>query len=188
MKTIVLLSQKGGCGKTTLADEITCSLWRTGIKAECIDLDRQGGSMCAGIEDDNADVQVVDTAGALSKNTPAIINGADVLVIPVLPSTKDIPAFQRTLMIIQKNKQKGAKVIIVLNRATHWTNTRDFMEWLESEDLEAELVTVAQSELFMQASGANKSVVEFSPRSTAAASVKNFVNTVRRAAELPEEA
>ena len=44
MKTIVLVNQKGGVGKTTFADEIAWGLERRGREVGFINLDPQGGA------------------------------------------------------------------------------------------------------------------------------------------------
>ena len=63
MKTIVLVNQKGGVGKTTFADEIAWGLERRGREVGFINLDPQGGASHEQktVEGEKA-VTVVDTS------------------------------------------------------------------------------------------------------------------------------
>ena len=67
MKTIVLVNQKGGVGKTTFADEIAWGLERRGREVGFINLDPQGGASHEQktVEGEKA-VTVVDTPGYLN--------------------------------------------------------------------------------------------------------------------------
>lgn len=45
MKTILVCNQKGGVGKSLVADEIAFSFERSGIPVSFYDLDAQGGTL-----------------------------------------------------------------------------------------------------------------------------------------------
>lgn len=61
MKTILVCNQKGGVGKSLVADEIAFSFERSGIPVSFYDLDAQGGTLHRTREADGAQVALVDT-------------------------------------------------------------------------------------------------------------------------------
>ena len=67
MKTILVCNQKGGVGKSLVADEIAFSFERSGIPVSFYDLNTQGGTLHKTHEADGAQVAVVDTPGALQE-------------------------------------------------------------------------------------------------------------------------
>ena len=56
MKTILVCNQKGGVGKSLVADEIAFSFERSGIPVSFYDLDAQGGTLHRTREADGAQV------------------------------------------------------------------------------------------------------------------------------------
>lgn len=188
MKTILVLQRKGGSGKSTVASELFLSLKRSGIKSSFFDLDQQGGVILDQEENRGAVVQVVDTPGDMSANMARWIHEADVVVIPVLPSSVEIDSLMFMMDAYKANRKKRSKVVVVMNRATHYKSSRDFMEFLREElDSSVIITTLKQSESIVQAQAAGKSVVDFSPRSAAAKSAKECCNVIRSAAGLPSE-
>ena len=187
MKTVLVLNQKGGVGKTTICEEIAASLQRTNTPFCFYNLDPQGGCCIEQREDEDAVVAVVDTPGALSDQTAQWVQNADVLVVPVRASGKDIPAFNRMLDVIDANKKKDAKVIVVVNQWTRYTASRDFYEYLIGQGKDFVVTRLPQSELFQKASAAGKPLTDFAPKSVPAEGALLVVNMVRRAADLDEE-
>mgnify|MGYP003370982600 CR=1 FL=1 len=80
MKTILVCNQKGGVGKSLVADEIAFSFERSGIPVSFYDLDAQGGTLHRTQEADGAQVAVVDTPGALQEALSEWLKEADVVV------------------------------------------------------------------------------------------------------------
>lgn len=64
---------------------------------------------------------------------------------------------------------------------------RDFMEWFGGLAGDQTVATLPQSEAFVQAGAADKSVVEFDRRGKAAKATLALVGTVREAAGFPKE-
>lgn len=117
MKVVCVLSTKGGVGKST----ITCSLaeWFEdhGYRTSYLDMDPQGGVPHEEVRDEDAEVCLVDTPGQLSgERTPKWVKLGDVIVVPVLASPYDLPAFERTLDVVRSNKARTARVVVVVNR------------------------------------------------------------------------
>lgn len=160
MKTILVCNQKGGVGKSLVADEIAFSLERSGITVSFYDLDTQGGTLHKTHEADGAQVAVVDTS-------------------------RDIEPLMRMRKAVFKNSR--AKIVYVMNGWNRFKASRDFMEWFEGLAGDQTVATLPQSEAFVQAGAAGKSVVEFDRRGKAAKATLALVDTVREAAGFPKE-
>lgn len=76
MKTILVCNQKGGVGKSLVADEIAFSFERSGIPVSFYDLDAQGGTLHRTQEADGAQVAVVefDRSGKAARATRALVD------------------------------------------------------------------------------------------------------------------
>lgn len=121
MKKIIVLNPKGGCGKTTIANNLAANLAVDGSRPALMDLDPQGSSMrwlrkrpedlpaihgIAGFERSGAVTRswqlrvpaecgtvIVDTPAAIDAHSlPELTRGADAILVPVMPSENDIHA------------------------------------------------------------------------------------------------
>lgn len=189
MKSVLFYNRKGGVGKSTVCAEFVLSLERSEIDVTFYDLDQQGGTILQGEESTAAVVSAIDTPGALTEDLARWIRECDVVVIPVLPSSLEIASFELMIDTYKANRKRGSKLVVVVNRYTHYRSSRDFLEWLQDElkGTGATIATLMQSESIVQAQAAGRSVVDFAPRSAAARSSLEMVNTIRTAAGLPEE-
>lgn len=71
MLTILIANQKGGVGKTTIADELAFELERRGASVSFISTDPQGGSVHETDDgDEERDWRIVDTPGVLADALP----------------------------------------------------------------------------------------------------------------------
>lgn len=139
MKTIVITSQKGGSGKTTLAAHLAVEAERVGdAPAWLIDTDRQatlsrwherredetpqraevpfsrleaGLAALAGRE---AAYCFVDTPPTISDQNAAVLNLADLVLIPVRPSPADLWAVAQTVALA---RQAGKSFLFVITQA-----------------------------------------------------------------------
>lgn len=149
MKTILVCNQKGGVGKSLVADEIAFSFERSGIPVSFYDLDAQGGTLHRTHEADGAEVAVVDTPGALQEALSEWLREADVVVIPTRTTSRDIEPLMRMRKAVFKNGH--AKIVYVMNGWNRFKASRDFMEWFEGLAGDQTVVTLPQSEAFVQA-------------------------------------
>jgi len=126
MHTIVLATQKGGTGKSTLAIGLAVAAMQSGHLVRMIETDRQGtvGNWrrrrahaepvvetitSAGdlerrlhvFDRSGVALTVIDTAGGLNPMTTAAIRSADLCLIPARPSLLDIEATAPTLSNIR---------------------------------------------------------------------------------------
>ena len=81
-KTIALVMQKGGSGKTTICDQLAFSLKEMGKKVEVIDLDDQQSSRFANEYYDDPDYTIIDTRGAL--DMPIELNGQNLSIEAII--------------------------------------------------------------------------------------------------------
>lgn len=139
MKTIIVASQKGGSGKTTLVSHLAVETERAGDgPAWIIDTDRQGTlsrwhenravdtpqradvpftKLRAGLDalaTQGAAYCFVDTAPALSDQNTALLRLADLVLIPVRPSPADLWAVSET---VEQVKEAGKPLLFVITQA-----------------------------------------------------------------------
>jgi len=136
MHTIVLATQKGGSGKTTLAIGLALAAMKAGHTVRLIETDSQGtlsnwqtrriyaepivepvysadmilqrlqSFVSAGVT-----LTIIDTAGGVSPATTAAIRCADLCLIPTRPSVADIEAAASTLNLIRSFDKPFAFVL-----------------------------------------------------------------------------
>lgn len=149
MRTILVASSKGGCGKTTIASNLAAFYSAAGKETALIDCDRQGSSLRWAEKRAHLDGAVLGMQGKIGArttskvpegtkrviiDTPAGIRASEIeellgqahaLVIPVMPSVIDLEAteaFVEDLYSINAIKRGKFPVAIVANRLKPWTN------------------------------------------------------------------
>ena len=155
MSIITIATTKGGAGKTTLARLILGRSALSGLKAAALDADfnhtlsdwvttAAKSPMTVRHELDETkivplvselhethDVVVVDTAGAASQATIFAIGCADLVLVPVAPSSADIVEAIKTVNLIRSAAQMMRKEIptrVVLTAVQPGTNIADHIE------------------------------------------------------------
>ena len=123
--------------------------------------------------------------GALQEALSEWLREADVVVIPTRTTSRDIEPLMRMRKAVFKHSR--AKIVYVMNGWNRFKASRDFMEWFEGLAGDQTVVTLPQSEAFVQAGAAGVSVVEFDRRGKAAKATRALVDTVREAAGFPRE-
>ena len=134
MYTILMLNQKGGVGKTTIADELSFALERRGKTVAFVTTDPQGGSVHEVCDDpdfaEECDFQVVDTAGVLVGGVNDWCRAANLILVPMLPSTRDMEPTLRTLDIVRESGTGAKAYVIVNNFYAYGTLDRQLVEYL----------------------------------------------------------
>lgn len=139
-KVIVLATQKGGSGKSTIARSLATELSLRG-RVAMLDLDPQGSltkwwgrreaddlKLITGLSSADKiapavealrgqgfDWLVIDTPGARDEATRIALRSADLVLVPVHPSQDDLDAVGPTVAEI---KEAGAEFIFILSRTT----------------------------------------------------------------------
>jgi len=147
MLTTLVASSKGGCGKSTLVTQLASHWAQAGQRTAIVDADRQGSSFrWASLRPDTVpgvlaqeggrrslgrlpeDTQqlLIDTpAGATVRDLEPYLDLADVVLVPVLPSSFDLQAtlgFLNELQSVPRIKRGKLPVALVGNRLKPWTH------------------------------------------------------------------
>ncbi|MDB6163417.1 MAG: cobQ/CobB/MinD/ParA nucleotide binding domain protein [Xanthomonadaceae bacterium] len=150
MKTILVASSKGGVGKTTIASHLAAQSALAGQHTVLVDSDPQGSSTRwaqrrAGMASavlpvdgsggkgwrkqvpaDTGTLIIDAAAGAMAGELGPFLERADVVVVPILPSTLDIEAtvpFLDTLARHPRVRRGELRVGLVGNKLKPWTNS-----------------------------------------------------------------
>lgn len=140
MHTIVIASQKGGSGKTTLSGHLAVEACRAGVgPVSLIDTDPQGsltqwwnarvapaphfvraGSFTlretlAELDRAGFRLAVIDTPPAITEHISQVVAHADLVIVPTRPSPHDLRAVGMTVDIVERH---GKPLIFALNGAT----------------------------------------------------------------------
>lgn len=137
MKSVALIAQKGGVGKTTLAVNIAVV---PGLKAALFDLDQQESAVMwadrrkaklphveflterrlpealKAAANQGFDLVIIDTPPAAGPQAYTAAQAADLVLIPCRPSLVDLDAIRRTAQLI---KSAGVTAFVVFNAAPH---------------------------------------------------------------------
>lgn len=139
MKTLVVTSQKGGSGKTTLAAHLAVEAERVGDgPAWLIDTDKQGtlslwherreaetprradvpfAHLAQGLkrlETDGAAYCFIDTPPTISDQSETVLGLADLVLVPVRPSPADLWAVSETVALV---KGAGKPFLFIITQA-----------------------------------------------------------------------
>ena len=178
MKTVLIMNQKGGVGKTLIADELAFALERDKIPFNFFDMDGQGSPIHQTSKRDDAEVQIIDTAGALNKNMGEWIANADFIIIPTMMSKRDKKPLERMIEICNKNK--GSKpVLYVFNRWNRFSISRDFISWFNKKYPELKTTIISDTIAFAQAGALDKSIVEFMPKNKGSIDIEKIYSIIK---------
>lgn len=137
MRTVALVSQKGGVGKTTLAINLAGAAQRDGLQVVIADTDPQQstyewyrgrreqhplpyvaqvfpksiGDVIEKSERNGADLLVIDTSPNSTEDSLAVAERADLLIVPCAPSFIDLRALKRTEKIIRLSDKTAFAVL-----------------------------------------------------------------------------
>jgi chromosome partitioning protein len=191
MKTIAILSQKGGTGKTTLTLHLAVAAGRQGQTVAVIDLDPQASS--AGWKDSRAaqspvvvpiphsrlpqaletakaagaSLTLIDTAPHSEGAAMAAARAADLILIPCRAGILDLRAIGTTAEVV---KLTGKPAFVVLNavppRATNML--ADAREVVAVHGLEVAPIAIQQRAAFAHALTVGQTAEEYEPGGRAA--------------------
>lgn len=190
MYTVLFLNQKGGVGKTTLADELAFALERRGRAVAFVTTDPQGGSVHEVCEDPDfaeaCDYQIVDTAGSLSDAIGDWCRAADIILVPMLPSTRDMEPTMRTIAIAKESGTKASIHVIVNGFYAFGRLDRQLVEFLDAEDVPV-IAKVPRAVALSQAAGEGKSVADYAPLSHVVPFLEELTDAVENEKDKKED-
>lgn len=201
MKTILVTSQKGGSGKTTLVELLSVETERAGDgPAWIVDTDPQGtltqwherregqtpqraeipfDRLAAGLksmEGRGASYCFIDTAPTISTQSAALIALADLVLIPVRPSPADLWASAQTVAIV---KDARKHFLFVITQANHQASiTAQTIAALSKHGPVAETF-VGNRVLYAGAMTGGKTAPELAPVSAAAIEIRTLWKNVK---------
>ena len=209
VKTIALICQKGGTGKTTLAISLATEAIAAGLTVAIIDLDPQV-SACewsdirqldapvvidaqpARIDavinrarDMGVDLLLIDTAGRTEQAALAGARVADLVLVPLQPSVIDLKTIRATtdLINLAGDKQRAA----VLTRVKPFGNRHtETAQWLEQQGMSVCPATIGDRITFQDAYAQGAGAVEIDPRSKAASEIRQVYEYVSILLDLPK--
>lgn len=201
MKTIALLSQKGGSGKTTLAVHLAVCAIQSGKAVALIDLDPQGSavdwyeardttnelvaiqSTAAALpdilkkaKDGGVDLVIIDTAPHSSKDAATAAKLANFVLIPCRPSRFDLKAIRPTFDIIKLTKTPAA---VVMNVCPRGRLAEDSREALRAQGFPVLDMMISQRVAFSHAVIDGRSVHEYEPEGAAAADIDALFSFIK---------
>ncbi len=190
MKTLAIISQKGGSGKTTIAVHLAFCAVLSGKSVALIDIDQQGSTIdwfktrktehdlaaihttAAALTDlilkakkGGADLVIIDTAPHSAEDAVIAARSADLILIPCHPSRFDLKAMPPTFEIV---KLVGTKAFIVLNRCTGQKIAENAKEALESQGFPVLDIFIFDRAAYRHAVMDGRSVHEYEPGGKAA--------------------
>ena len=173
-KTILVANQKGGVGKTWIADELCFMCENSGMPYTFRDFDAQGGPNHQPVESEDPALIIIDTPGALQANLNEWIKSADLVIIPTLMTKVCMDPLDRMLEIMKPWQRMGKDVVVVLNQWNRYTACADFEEWYFAKYPKQPTITLSESEVIRQAINAGKSVVNYRKYSKSASEMMVF--------------
>ncbi len=135
VKTLAILSRKGGTGKTTLAVHLAVAAWQSGLGVLVADCDRQasatewrkarqsGGPVVFGAKSAalfatqqasqraGRDLMIIDTSPSASEDLADAVRCADFCLMVLRPSFLDVKAVRDTAELVGRLGKAGAFVI-----------------------------------------------------------------------------
>ncbi|NJL91053.1 MAG: AAA family ATPase [Coleofasciculaceae cyanobacterium SM2_1_6] len=196
MKTISVISQKGGAGKTTLGLHLGVAATYAKKSVAIIDLDPQASAATWGDSRENdrpsvvstqssrldkvleaaktagADLVVIDTAPHSESSSLAAARAADLILIPCRPSILDIRAIGITIDLA---KLAGKPAVIVFNSVPpRGSILSEAKTAVQSYGVEVCPVSIVQRATFSHALTGGLTAQEYEPNSKAALEIKQL--------------
>ncbi len=200
MKTLALMSQKGGTGKTTLAVHLAVAAAESGLRVAIADTDPQRSATTwgrrrhgqppivatvtagelhravAAARQDGIGLLIVDSPPHATPDAPQIALTADAVLIPCQPSMFDVAAVGSAVEIV---RAAGVPAAVVLNRcparAPEIALTR---EALADCGLPVAASEIADRRAFARAVATGRAVTEFETHGKAAEETRALWNWI----------
>jgi len=199
MRTLTLVTQKGGAGKTTLAASIAVAAAERGEKVIALDLDPQGSlatwgdtreasapdvdrlppeqlpklpNILTALAGKGYTLAILDTAGIESASGNLAMTAASFCLIPARPSRLDLQATMPTVETLMRMKMRD-RFAFVLNQCPSGRNSRSIeaANGLKLMGLLAEPMMVQRAD-HQDALAGGQGVTEYAPEGKAADEIR----------------
>ena len=204
MKTIAIVSQKGGSGKTTIAVHLAVCAELAGKTAAIIDLDPQASALewftrreaetpevitatpeqlpalLKQAKKNGADFAIIDTAPHSDRAAVVAADHADLILIPCRPSAFDVAAIDTTLSLLKVSKAIE-RAAILLNAAPPRGVITDAAEEGLAEIVPVVPVRMHHRAAYSHAINGGHSVEEFDPHGKAAEEIRALYKWIMKA-------
>jgi len=207
MKTLAILAQKGGAGKTTLAVHWSVIADRSRSTVVLLDADKQSSATkwferreaetpllvpvqparpdaptlkdaLAACRRDGVDLAIVDTAPHAEEPAVDAARLADLVVIPTRPAILDLEAISATVEIVQS---VGTKAVIVLNACPPRSPvTEDAREALKQYGLQVCPTPIVQRVALQYALNDGRAIIEYDNEAKAAVEMAAVLRWILR--------
>jgi chromosome partitioning protein len=186
MKTVLICNQKGGVGKTLIANELAFAFERDKVHYNFFDLDGQGSSIIKSHEDPEACVQVIDTPGALQPELKSYIKDADFIIVPTMLSRLDMKPLERMIEILLPYKDEKP-ILFVFNRWDRFNATKDFIAWFNKKYPELKTTILCDSTVFKKACSYGVSIHECDASHIGCKQIDYIYNSVKYELNIKDE-
>ena len=207
MKTIALVAQKGGTGKTTIAISLAVEAAGRGLSVVVIDLDPQA-SACrwsdrrgeeappvidaqpsrlpqalAKAAQAGVDLAIVDTPARVEQAAAEAAKAADLVLVPCKPSIWDLETLHTTMELVGPRARRAP--LVVMNAVPgQGTRATQAVEAIRGMGLEVCAVSLGQRVAFEYAAQLGRSAAEYEPDGKAALEIREFYLSVSRLLDL----
>jgi chromosome partitioning protein len=202
MKTLAIIAQKGGSGKTTLAVHLAVCATRHKLKTALIDLDPQASAyqwnesredgrkldavrgnssdlaaLLKQAKDGGVDLVIIDTAPHSDSAAAIAAQLADFVLIPCRPARFDLDAIATTAQIAKVTK---TPTVVVLNAAPRGKLAEEARDALQGQNLTVMATVLYQRAAYSHAVIDGRSVHEYEPDGKAAAEIDDLYNHITK--------
>lgn len=195
MKTIALISSKGGTGKSTIATNLAVAAHSEGVKSIILDLDPQAsasiwktqrqedpevetanipllGRKLKQLEEAGVELAIVDTPGQLVVD---LLEGIDFALVPTEHTFFASHGTAQSLRFLTGR----IPFAIVFNQVHHAKNMETVLEPLRAAEVEV-APTIRERAEYVDAPGEGKGVLEYSPKSKAAQEIRELYDWLKQ--------
>jgi chromosome partitioning protein len=206
MKTLAIIAQKGGSGKTTIAVHMAVCAMRQKLHTALIDIDPQGsaydwflsrpennmlnavqataGQLAALLKKaktGGADFVIIDTAPHSDSAAAITAQLADFVLIPCRPARFDLKAISSTMEIVKLAKTPAAAVI---NGAPKGRLAEEAKEALKQQGIIVVDTVLQQRVAYSHAVIDGRSVHEYEPKGKAAEEIDELFTCLKKPLKL----
>lgn len=202
MKTLAVVAQKGGCGKTTLSVHLAACAAKAGLAVALIDIDIQGNSLSwfktrkkenelaatkaraeelpellERLKKAKADLVIIDTAPHSDFDAAAAVELSDFVLIPCRPARFDLEAMPSTVNIVRLTKKTPPHAILI-NAAPQGNLALEAKAALEAQGFPVMEKPIFNRVAFNYAVTDGRSVQEYEPYGKAAREIESLYKEI----------